>query len=142
MTGPEQDVLVAPDDGSLGPLLRVADDRLAPGTSYGVHAHRAVDVVAVVLSGSLRHEWGRGAALGTGDVALLLAWPVLAPRWRRWWLALGVVAVVLVGCTRMWLGVHYLSDVLGGWALGISWCLLVAVALDALPGGRAALPPR
>ena len=73
MTGPEQDVLVAPDDGSLGPLLRVADDRLAPGTSYGVHAHRAVDVVAVVLSGSLRHEWGRGAALGTGDVALLRA---------------------------------------------------------------------
>ena len=73
MTGPEQVVLVEPDDGSLGPLLRVADDRLAPGTSYGVHAHRAVDVVAVVLAGSLVHEWGSGAALTAGDVAVLRA---------------------------------------------------------------------
>ena len=73
MTGPAQVVLVAPDDGSLGPLLRVADDRLAPGASYGVHAHRAVDVVAIVLAGSLVHEWGSGAALAAGDVAVLRA---------------------------------------------------------------------
>ncbi|MCA0143751.1 phosphatase PAP2 family protein [Blastococcus sp. LR1] len=80
------------------------------------------------------------AALVT--VALVLAWPSLTASARRAWLAAGLVLVVLVGLTRMWLGVHYLSDVLGGWALGISWCLLVAVLLDALPGGRAALPPR
>lgn len=73
MTGPAQVVLVAPDDGSLGPLLRVADDRLAPGASYGVHAHRAVDVVAIVLAGSLVHEWGSGASLRAGDVAVLRA---------------------------------------------------------------------
>jgi quercetin 2,3-dioxygenase len=77
-TGPEQTVLeqtvlAQPDDGSLGPLLRVADDRLAPGSSYGPHEHRAVDVVAVVLGGSLRHEWGAGADLGAGDVAVLRA---------------------------------------------------------------------
>ena len=73
MTGLEQAVLVEPDDGSLGPLLRVADDRLAPGCSYGSHEHRAVDVVAVVLDGSLRHEWGSGAHLVAGDVAVLRA---------------------------------------------------------------------
>ena len=73
MTGLEQVVLVATDDGSLGPLLRVADDRLPSGTSYGRHAHRAVDVVAVVLAGSLLHEWGTGAGLGAGDVAVLRA---------------------------------------------------------------------
>ena len=33
-------------------------------------------------------------------------------------LAAGVLLVLLVGLTRMWLGVHYLSDVVGGWALG------------------------
>ena len=67
------DVLLEPDDGSLGPLLRLADDRLAPGTGYGRHPHRAVDVVAVVLAGSLRHAWGDGAVLTAGDVAVLRA---------------------------------------------------------------------
>jgi hypothetical protein len=38
--------------------------------------------------------------------------------------------------------VHFLSDVVGGWALGTAWALLVAVAFAALPGGRGALPPR
>jgi redox-sensitive bicupin YhaK (pirin superfamily) len=69
----EQRVLLAPDDGSLGPLLRVSDDVLAPGAGYGVHEHRAVDVVAVVLSGSLQHRWAGGARLGPGDVAVLRA---------------------------------------------------------------------
>ena len=73
MTALEQRILLAPDDGSLGPLLRMADDRLPSGAGYGTHAHRAVDVVAVVLAGSLRHRWADGAALATGDVAVLRA---------------------------------------------------------------------
>jgi hypothetical protein len=73
MTGLEQRVLLAPGDGSLGPLLRIADDRLAPGAGYGRHEHRAVDVVAVVLSGSLRHRWRDGVELAAGDVAVLRA---------------------------------------------------------------------
>ena len=68
-----QSVVVERDDGSLGPLLRVADDRLAPGAAYGPHEHRAVDVVAVVLAGSVRHEWGSGAEVSAGDVAVLRA---------------------------------------------------------------------
>jgi hypothetical protein len=66
-------VLVAPDDGSLGPLLRLVDDRLGADTGYGRHAHADVDVVAVLLAGSLRHAWGREAVLGRGDVAVLRA---------------------------------------------------------------------
>ena len=73
MTGLVSDVLLDPDDGSLGPLLRLADDRLAPGTGYGRHPHRAVDVVAVVLAGSLRHAWRSDAVLSAGDVAVLRA---------------------------------------------------------------------
>ena len=73
MTGLDQRVVLAPQDGSLGPLLRMAEDRLAPGAGYGRHAHRAVDVVAVVLAGGLRHEWGDGAELMAGDVAVLRA---------------------------------------------------------------------
>ena len=75
-------------------------------------------------------------------VALVLGWPLLTPVGRRVWSAVGVALVVLVGLTRMWLGVHFLSDVVGGWALGLGWTLLVVVAFGALPGGRAALPGR
>ncbi len=73
MSGLAQRIVLAPDDGSLGPLLRIADDRLAPRAGYGRHEHRSVDVVAVVLTGSLRHRWGDGADLVAGDVGVLRA---------------------------------------------------------------------
>jgi hypothetical protein len=68
-----QRILLAPGDGSQGPLLRAAEDRLAAGEGYGRHEHRAVDVVAVVLAGELRHAWGTGVHLGAGDVGVLRA---------------------------------------------------------------------
>lgn len=73
MTGVYGRTLLEPGDGSLGPLLRVTDDRLPPGTGYGVHTHRAVDVVAVVLAGSLTHRGDRAAPMGAGDVGVLRA---------------------------------------------------------------------
>ncbi len=90
---------------------------------------------------SLSFPSGHASGIATlVTVALILAWPVLAPRTRRLWVFLGVAAVVLVGLTRMLLGVHYLSDVVGGWALGVAWTLGVALSFGAMPGGRGALP--
>jgi undecaprenyl-diphosphatase len=90
---------------------------------------------------SLSFPSGHSSGIATlVTVALILAWPVLAPRARRLWVSVGVAAVVLVGLTRMLLGVHYLSDVVGGWALGVAWTLGVALVFGALPGGRGALP--
>ena len=73
MSDLEQRVVLAPGDGSLGPLLRIADDRLAPGAGYGRHEHRAVDVVAVVLAGSVHHSWHVDLPLAEGDVGVLRA---------------------------------------------------------------------
>ena len=74
-------------------------------------------------------------------VLLVLAWPLLARAQRRLALAVGVAAIVLVGLGRLWQGVHYLTDVLGGWSLGIAWTLLLAIPFGTLPGGPAALRP-
>ena len=73
MSALEQRIVLAPTDGSLGPLLRIADDRLDARAGYGAHEHRAVDVVAIVLAGTLRHSWGDGAELAAGDLAVLRA---------------------------------------------------------------------
>ncbi|MFH8470469.1 phosphatase PAP2 family protein [Streptomyces sp. NPDC017991] len=43
-------------------------------------------------------------------------------------LAVSVVSVVGVGFTRIWLGVHWSSDVLGGWLLGASAVALAMVS--------------
>lgn len=89
---------------------------------------------------SLSFPSGHASGIATlVSVALVLAWPLLSTRARRWSLAAGVVLVLLVGLTRMWLGVHYLSDVVGGWSLGLAWTLGTALLFGALPGGRAAL---
>jgi quercetin 2,3-dioxygenase len=69
----DQRILLAADDGTAGPLLRIAEDRLEPGSGYGRHAHQEVDVVAVVLAGALTHRWGDGAAMTAGDVGVLRA---------------------------------------------------------------------
>jgi membrane-associated phospholipid phosphatase len=91
---------------------------------------------------SLSFPSGHSSGIATlVTVALILAWPLLAARARRWALAVGIALVLLVGLTRMWLGVHFLSDVVGGWALGVGWSLLTALVFGALADGRAALRP-
>jgi undecaprenyl-diphosphatase len=75
-------------------------------------------------------------------VVLVLTWPLLTRARRRFALAVGVLAIVVVGLGRMWQGVHYLTDVVGGWAFGTAWALALALAFGAFPGGRAALHER
>lgn len=54
-------------------------------------------------------------------------------------LAVALFATVLIGSTRVYLGVHYPTDVLAGWMFGTSWallCWLLARVLDRRAGLR------
>ena len=45
-------------------------------------------------------------------------------RWQRAAVAAAIVLSLLVGVSRVMLGVHWPSDVIGGWALGMLWVLV------------------
>ncbi|WMJ69058.1 phosphatase PAP2 family protein [Stenotrophomonas sp. 24(2023)] len=64
-------------------------------------------------------------------VGLLLAFGIRR-RWLRWALALGWP--LLMALSRMYLGRHFLADVLGGWLIGLGMAVL---AWQVMPGLRA-----
>jgi undecaprenyl-diphosphatase len=56
---------------------------------------------------------------------------------RRTGLAVAVVSVVGVGVTRIWNGVHWPTDVVGGWLLGALMVALAIATYPYRPGNRA-----
>lgn len=65
-----------------------------------------------------------GHAMGSatlGCVLILLAWHT---RWRWPVLAIALAFTIAVGLSRVYLGVHYPSDILAGWAAALVWAVV------------------
>jgi undecaprenyl-diphosphatase len=69
-------------------------------------------------------------------IAYALAAVLLAatfPRWRWVFAAGAAILAVGVGLSRVYLAVHWATDVAGGWLFGIAWLALSAVVVAVIP---------
>jgi len=106
----------------------------------------AVHRLRPVLSDPVAHAQGlsfpsaHAQAAVVGYALLLLVFlPILQGVWRTGAVTFALVAVLAIGFSRIALGVHYLSDVLGGFLLGAAWVTAMAAALN-VTGDQSATP--
>jgi undecaprenyl-diphosphatase len=104
----------------LDPVLKALVGRLRP-------------VVAHPIAHGNGNSFPSGHALGSivcYGALFLVFLPAARGTWRRVLTAVIVTLIAAIGISRLLLGVHYLSDVLGAWALGITWLGLTAFAFE------------
>ncbi|MCW2885560.1 MAG: PA-phosphatase [Streptosporangiaceae bacterium] len=91
---------------------------------------KLLNAIAHAPGGSFPSGHALTAALGCATIVLILL-PLL-PGTRRWlaWAAATVITLVTGAC-RVALGVHYVSDVVAGWILGVAIVLATTAAFEA-----------
>lgn len=98
-----------------------------------VHRLRPVLTQAVAHAPGSSFPSGHAQSAIVGYAVLLLVFlPILSGVWRRVAIALAVVMTLAIGFSRIALGVHFLSDVVGGYILGAAWVAAMAAAFNAM----------
>lgn len=103
-----------------------------------VHRHRPtfVDPIEVLTTYSFPSGHAMAATLLYGTIAVVIMRKVRDGRWRAVALLAAALMIVLVAFSRMYLGVHYLSDVVAGVMEGVVWLGICLGALAAFERRR------
>ncbi len=116
-------ILTVPGGMLLNVLMKLAFQRVRPGF---------IDPIFTLTTYSFPSGHTAGATLFYGVLAAFLVAHISMWRWRVSVVAAAILLVALVGFSRIYLGVHYLSDVLAAGAEGVAWLALCLTAIQTL----------
>ena len=74
------------------------------------------------------------SAIAYLTMAALLAQTQSSFKIGFYFIAVAALLAILIGISRIYLGVHYPSDVLGGWCIGTAWALACWALLTSIQG--------
>lgn len=75
------------------------------------------------------YSFPSGHAMASGALALSLIVIFWRTRWRWPIVSFAALYMVIIGLTRLYLGVHYPTDILAGWMVSAAWVATVAIVL-------------
>lgn len=119
--------------------LKAFFDRPRPGIVQGDHELLGIRV-EFPSSGSFPSGHAITSVIIFGTLAYLVIRLEPTVRQRRWTLAVAGTVILLVGASRVYLGVHYPSDVLAGYLAGFIWASCCALAIEAIRVFRSKKP--
>ncbi|MBF6435018.1 phosphatase PAP2 family protein [Nocardia cyriacigeorgica] len=128
---PELTLVAVTGAGSalLIPLLKSVIDRERPPMA---------DRLVVVTSHSYPSGHSLGSAVVVGVIAAVVIAGLRRPGPKRAVAVAAATFVALVGLSRVYLGVHWPTDVLAGWSIGLLW---LTIMLTGYARYRRTLPP-
>lgn len=91
--------------------------------------HRARPHLWEILSPKLDFAFPSGHAMSSMSLVVTLVILSWGTRWRLPTLIFGSLFVVAIAWTRLYLGVHFPSDILAGWMISIAWVIGVSLVI-------------
>lgn len=80
--------------------------------------------LSYVSSSSFPSGHSMMSAVAYLTLGVLLAEVAASRLLKAYFLVIAMAVTVLVGCSRIYMGVHYPTDVVAGWAAGLAWATL------------------
>ncbi len=83
------------------------------------------------------YSFPSGHAMASAALGLVIVVALWDSRWRWWACGAAAVYILFVGFSRLYLGVHYPTDVIAGWLVSGAWVMAVALLLRSKLGHQA-----